>query len=218
LTSITSFATVAPTIQYSTFRDVKTDGTLTVQNGSTGYDTWMSTSNYYLGKYNWKKVESSNSDEVWEYHRLQYKNNKGMILNKEIPVSVDGILSSDDIATYKPNLISIEIGRCGSISDSTFAGCTELVNVTIPKTVADIGDSAFANCIGLNSITSLATTAPTIQNNTFNGVKTGGILTVPSGSTGYDVWMSEDDYYLGQQNWKIEYIGQNPESGPGTDN
>ena len=57
LTSITSLATTAPTIQSNTFRSVKTNGTLRVPIGSTGYDTWMGTGNYYLGKYNWRKVE-----------------------------------------------------------------------------------------------------------------------------------------------------------------
>ena len=47
----------APTIQSFTFRDVKTGGTLTVLSGSAGYDVWMGTGNYYLGKYTWTKVE-----------------------------------------------------------------------------------------------------------------------------------------------------------------
>ena len=59
LTSITSLATTAPTISYLTFYDVKTGGTLIVPQGSSGYDAWMSTGDYYLGKYNWTKVEQS---------------------------------------------------------------------------------------------------------------------------------------------------------------
>jgi len=48
-------------------------------------------------------------------------------------------------------------------------------------------------------------TAPTITNNTFVNVKTGGILTVPAGSTGYDVWVGTDDWYLGYYDWtKVE--------------
>ena len=57
LTSITCNATTAPTIQSSTFQDIKTDGTLYVPIGSSGYDVWMGTGDYYLGKYNWTKVE-----------------------------------------------------------------------------------------------------------------------------------------------------------------
>ena len=48
-------------------------------------------------------------------------------------------------------------------------------------------------------------TAPTIQNNTFRSINSGGTLTVPAGSTGYDVWMGTGDYYLGHYNWtKVE--------------
>ena len=57
LVTITCENTTAPTIQTMTFRDVKNGGTLYVPTGSTGYDTWMGTGNYYLGKYNWTKVE-----------------------------------------------------------------------------------------------------------------------------------------------------------------
>ena len=57
LTSIISLASAAPTINSFTFYNVKTNGTLYVPTGATGYDTWMGTGNYYLGKYNWTKVE-----------------------------------------------------------------------------------------------------------------------------------------------------------------
>ena len=57
LNSITSLASTAPTIQSKTFRNVKTGGTLYVPSESTGYDVWMGTGNYYLGLYNWTKVE-----------------------------------------------------------------------------------------------------------------------------------------------------------------
>lgn len=57
LTSITSNATTAPSIQSSTFQSIKTGGTLYVPIGSSGYDTWMGTGNYYLGKYNWTKAD-----------------------------------------------------------------------------------------------------------------------------------------------------------------
>jgi len=47
----------APTITNTVFKDINTDGTLTVPVDSTGYDAWMHTDDYYLGKYNWTKVE-----------------------------------------------------------------------------------------------------------------------------------------------------------------
>ena len=57
LTSIVSNAMTAPTITNTVFKDINTDGTLTVPVDSTGYDAWMHTDDYYLGKYNWTKVE-----------------------------------------------------------------------------------------------------------------------------------------------------------------
>ena len=53
LTSIKSLAVIAPTIQSSTFQNVKTNGTLSVPIASSGYDIWMGTGNYYLGSYDW---------------------------------------------------------------------------------------------------------------------------------------------------------------------
>ena len=48
-------------------------------------------------------------------------------------------------------------------------------------------------------------TAPTIQNNTFRSINSGGTLTVPSGSSNYDTWMSTANSYLGKYSWtKIE--------------
>ena len=89
-----------------------------------------------------------------------------------------------------------------NIGDWTFYYCTGLTSITIGSSVTSIGVNTFGNCSGLTSITSLATTAPTIQSNTFYFVKTGGTLTVPSGSSGYNVWMGTGNYYLGKYNWR----------------
>lgn len=91
------------------------------------------------------------------------------------------------------------------IDSSAFEGCTSLTNMTIGSGVTYMGSTVFSNCTSLETITSLATTAPTIIGNTFQNIKTNGTLTVPSGSTGYDVWMDTGNYYLGKYNWtKVE--------------
>lgn len=46
----------APSVGGSTFADVKSNGTLYVPIGSSGYETWMNTQSN-LGSYNWTKVE-----------------------------------------------------------------------------------------------------------------------------------------------------------------
>ena len=92
-----------------------------------------------------------------------------------------------------------------SIVSEAFSRCSGLTSVTIGNSVTSIGNKAFQNCTSLTSIVSLATTAPTIGSNTFNRIKTNGTLTVPSGSSGYDVWMGTGNYYLGSYGWtKIE--------------
>ena len=103
-------------------------------------------------------------------------------------------------------LTSVTIGNSvTSIGESAFYYCSALASITIPDSVTAIGNSAFASCTGLTSITSLATTAPTITSSTFRDVKTNGTLTVPIGSSGYDVWMRTGNYYLGKYNWtKVE--------------
>lgn len=104
------------------------------------------------------------------------------------------------------NLTSITIPNSViSIGNGAFASCSNLASITIPNSVTSIDDGAFFSCSSLTSITSLAATAPTIQNQTFRGIKTGGTLYVPSGSTGYDVWMGTGEYYLGYYNW-TQYV------------
>ena len=121
-----------------------------------------------------------------------------------IPDSVTSI--GEGVFANCSGLASVTIGNgVTSISNGAFANCGGLEGVTIPNNVRSIGNQAFVGCGKLTTITSLATTAPTIQNDTFQDVKTNGTLTVPSGSTGYDVWMGTGDYYLGKYGWtKVE--------------
>lgn len=92
-----------------------------------------------------------------------------------------------------------------SIGGSAFSYCIGLTSITIPDSVTSIGNQAFYRCTRLTSITCNATTAPTIVSSTFRDIKTNGTLTVPVGSTGYDVWMGTGNYYLGKYKWtKVE--------------
>jgi hypothetical protein len=104
------------------------------------------------------------------------------------------------------NLTSIIIpNSVTSIGGSAFWQCSNLTSVTIGNSVTSIGNSAFKSCSNLTNIISLATIAPTIGSETFEYINTGGTLYVPTGSTGYDVWMGTGRYYLGAYNWtKVE--------------
>ena len=92
-----------------------------------------------------------------------------------------------------------------SIGNYAFRGCSGLTTCTIGSGVTSIGTSGFSGCINLTSIVSNSMTAPTIQSNTFQDVNSDGTLTVPIGSSGYDLWMGTGEYYLGFFNWtKVE--------------
>jgi len=121
-----------------------------------------------------------------------------------IPNSVTNI--SNSAFAVCSGLTSCIIGSgVTNISHSAFNGCRSLTSIDIPNSITSIGQMAFASCSSLTSIVSNATTAPTIDSTTFENVNTGGTLTVPSGSTGYDVWMGTSNYYLGKYNWtKVE--------------
>ena len=93
-----------------------------------------------------------------------------------------------------------------SIVSSTFNGCSSLTSITIPDSVTSIEANAFRNCSNLSEIICYAMTAPTISSSTFRDVKTGGVLKVPTGATGYDAWLSKSNYYLGKYGWTIQYI------------
>jgi len=104
------------------------------------------------------------------------------------------------------NLTSITIpDSVTSIGMYAFSYCNNLTSITIGSGVTSIGDGILYLCNSLTSITSNAMTAPTISSGTFESVKTGGTLTVPIGSSGYDTWMGTRNYYLGKYNWtKVE--------------
>ena len=122
----------------------------------------------------------------------------------DIPDSVTSI--GDGAFSGCSGLTNVTIGGGVTIIGSNaFQSCSRLTSVTIPDSVTSIGSTAFYNCSKLTTITSLAAKAPAIVSDTFQNVKTGGTLRVPSDSTGYDTWMGTGNYYLGKYNWtKVE--------------
>jgi hypothetical protein len=92
-----------------------------------------------------------------------------------------------------------------SIGEEVFNGCTGLTSLTLGSGVTEIRREAFYNCKGLTSIVCFAPTAPTISNNTFRNVSSGGELYVPIGSD-YSSWMNTSSYYLGYYNWTMQFI------------
>ena len=117
----------------------------------------------------------------------------------KIPNSVEVI--GDKAFAFCSALTSVTIGNgVTTIGERAFDNCIGLTNITIGNSVASIDKKAFYNCYNLTTITSMATTEPIVNSDTFQGVGRGGILYVPIGSL-YIGWMRGDGYYLGHYNW-----------------
>lgn len=61
LNTITSYATTAPSLDSTTFYNIKSNGTLCYPTGST-YSTWLRTAPHYLGYYGWTNKTRVDSD------------------------------------------------------------------------------------------------------------------------------------------------------------
>ncbi len=147
------------------------------------------------------KVEIGNSitsigNEVFKYC--------DKLTSIDIPSSVTSI--GEYAFMYCSGLTSLDIpDSVTTIGEEAMRECYGLTSVTIGSGVTSIGAVAFGNCTSLTSITSNATTAPTLGSYPFAEIKTNGTLYVPIGSTGYDTWMQNVEYYLGFYNWtKVE--------------
>jgi len=125
-------------------------------------------------------------------------------------IEIDGVVQPSVVNSYTFNttgehIVKYTLADNTSIGNNAFYNCQGLTSVNIPNSVISIDVFAFAECTNLVSIVCNATIAPTIFANTLRGVKTGGTLTVPAGSSGYDTWMGTNKYYLGYYNWtKVE--------------
>ena len=98
----------------------------------------------------------------------------------EIPASIDkignnafeGCRSLSDLTWYE---------GLDSICEYAFKNCTSLTTLTIPQSVDWVGRNAFESC-SLTEMTSLATTPPTITDNTFYNVDKSIPVSVPAGT------------------------------------
>ena len=93
-----------------------------------------------------------------------------------------------------------------SLGQGVFNACSNLEHVTIGSGITSIGEYAFYLCEGTRDIRINSNIAPTLLgNNIFYEIKRSGTLYVPQGSTGYDTFMQNANYYLGKYNWtKVE--------------
>ena len=120
------------------------------------------------------------------------KNDTGMVKSQQtklqtltLPDSVTQI--GDSAFNNCKNLKLTELpGGVTQIGDFAFRGCTGITLTELPGGVEQIGDFAFYGCTGLDKIIMEPTTAPTINDSTFENTSTGLTFYVPKGGTGYD--------------------------------
>lgn len=92
-----------------------------------------------------------------------------------------------------------------------FSDISDLVLIDLPNTLTSLGVYDFKDCSSLNTIICRAASAPDIMTaagyQTFWGVSPSGRLIVPSGATGYDVWLKALNVKLNgvAGTWTIQY-------------
>ena len=85
-----------------------------------------------------------------------------------IPESVKAIGNN---AFYECKISSINLPEgITEIPQTAFYGCTKLESITLPSTITKIGSSAFVGCSVLNKVYCTASTPPTLESNSFEGV------------------------------------------------
>ena len=125
-------------------------------------------------------------------------------------MEIDGVAQDNVVTSYRFDTTGEHIVKATLPNDEdtilgwTFAYTESITEVIIPNTVTVIGGGAFYSCSNLSKITCNAMNAPTLNTdlgcNSIGHIAATGTLYVPTGSTGYDVWMA----VLGNEWTKVE--------------
>lgn len=110
------------------------------------------------------------------------------LVSLSLPSSLTYINSHICYSCQRLELSTLPSGVTG-IGALAFERCYAITNFTLPSGVTSIGSRAFRDTKNLSTLTCLASTAPSIQEDTFAnaGISASNkVLYVPSGASGYD--------------------------------
>ncbi len=166
LETIVSLNPEPPTGDTNVFGKVSTSTcVLKVPEGSK--DKYSSAS-YWSSFTNIEELEALDDGDKFEIDGITYdvvsKDNKSIAVTTQ-EGEYSGSITIPEKVTY--NYITYTVTSIGA---STFANCTQLIEVTIPTTVETIGDSAFSGCTALERIFEQRTTPPTLGTDVFKDV------------------------------------------------
>ena len=115
-------------------------------------------------------------------------------------MEIDGVKQNNVVTSYRFDTTGEHIVKAtlpydkDTIYSWTFTYTNSITEVIIPSTVTGIGGGAFYSCSNLSKITCNAMDAPTLYTeyncNSIGNIAATGTLYVPTGSTGYDAWMT----------------------------
>lgn len=115
--------------------------------------------------------------------------------DKIVSLTVIGEIGSGDfgVVGYMPGIVEADFSRTSGGTDvywSCFSNLQSLTRVMLPSSVSHIQNYAFSECPSLSEISVYAMMPPEVENETFNGLQSGLVIKVYSGSI--DLYESAD--------------------------
>ena len=195
LTSITIPNSVT-SIGESAFRGCSSLTSVTIPNSVTSIGYWT-----FYNCSSLTSVDIPNS--VTSIGESAFSNCSGLT-SITIPNSVTSI--GEYAFSNCSSLTSIAIpNSVTTIGKSAFRDCSGLTSVTLPESITSIGNGAFEGCSFLQNVTCLATTPPTLEDNTVFPYPNIANLTVPCGTL--------EAYSSATSFWNMFFAGRISENG-----
>ena len=195
LTSVTCLGSYGPSLGSYVFVETPNNKTLTIPCGyESGYANWQNEAT-------WASIDCFVIiGSLFTIGDLTYE------VTSETEVKVQACTESatsvviPSTITYQGTTYDVT-----SIGNGAFFECSNLTSVTIPNSVTSIASGAFNDCSFLQNITCLATTPPTLEDNTVFPYPNIASLNVPCGSL--------EAYSSATSFWNMFFSGRISENG-----